>query len=282
MRPSVSSRRRALSAGAALVAVTLIAGCGGGGDKKTAAKGSDGKSTLKEVISRGTLKVGDCLSFAPFGLKDKSGKPTGYDVDLAREMAKRLGVKLEVTDTTSDNRIPNLLTNKVDVVFCNFTINTERAKEIAFTDPYIVAGEVMLVKKDSGIEKLADVSGKKVATVKGSTNTQAVKEHNPKAEVQEYDTSAAGVLAVRQGQADAMVEDSNFLAYQAKLDPTLKVTQESVVPLEYNGFGARQGDPDWIAWLNLFLREVNTDGTNLKLYRKWFGADPVNKIKPVY
>jgi len=239
-------------------------------------------STLQQVISRGELRVADCLSFAPFGFKDKSGNPSGYDVDLAKEAAKRLGVKVKIVDTTADNRIPNLKTNKVDVVFCNFTENTQRAREIAFTDPYVVAGETLLVKKSSNIKTLKDVSGKTVATVKGSTNSSLVKQLNPKADVQEYDTSAAAVLAVKQGQAAAMVEDSNFQAYQAKLDPSLAVAHDSLVPLEYNGFGVRQGDPTWVGWLNLFLREINTDGTNAKLYRQWFGTDPAYKLQPSY
>lgn len=273
--------------GAAVLAAGLaasLAACTRTSDSTgpNAVQGSGGGSTLQGILSRGELKVADCLSFAPFGFKDASGQPAGYDVDLAKEAAKRLGVKLTIVDTTSDNRIPNLKTNKVDVVFCNFTENTKRAQQIAFTDPYVVAGETLLVKGTSGIKGVADLSGKKVATVKGSTNTQVVKQLNPKADVQEYDTSSAAVLAVKQGQADAMVEDSNFQAYQAKLDPSLSVQHDSIVPLEYNGFGVRQGDQDWLNWLNLFLREVNTDGTNLKLYKQWFGTDPAFKLKPSY
>jgi polar amino acid transport system substrate-binding protein len=275
--------RRSLAATAAAVAVGALAltGCTRASSADAGSGGST-SSTLQQVLDRGTLKVADCLSFAPFGFKDNSGKPEGYDVDLAHEAAKRLGVKVEIVDTTSDNRIPNLKTNKVDVVFCNFTENTQRAKEIAFTDPYVVAGETLLVKKNSGIGTIKDLSGKTVATVKGSTNSQLVKQLNPKADVQEYDTSAAAVLAVKQGQAAAMVEDSNFQAYQAKLDPSLTVAHDSLVPLEYNGFGVRQGDQTWLNWLNQFLREINTDGTNLDLYRKWFGTDPAYKLQPSY
>ena len=270
----------------ATVATVAAAGAVLGGCSRTSSDGGGSSSaqtsTLQQVISRGELRVADCLSFAPFGFKDDAGKPAGYDVDLAKEAAKRLGVKLEIVDTTSDNRIPNLTTNKVDVVFCNFTENTQRAQQIAFTDPYVVAGETLLVKKGSGIKTVADLSGKTVATTKGSTNSAAVKELNPKADVQEYDTSAAAVLAVKQGQAAAMVEDSNFQAYQAKIDPSLSVEHDSLVPLEYNGFGVRQGDQDWLNWLNLFLREINTDGTNLKLYRQWFGTDPAFHLQPSY
>jgi polar amino acid transport system substrate-binding protein len=276
--------RRSVTVTVAAVAVAGVAltGCTRASSDNSSGAGGNSSSTLKTVLDRGELRVGDCLSFAPFGFKDDAGKPAGYDVDLAKEAAKRLGVKLQVVDTTSDNRIPNLTTNKVDVVFCNFTENTQRAQQIAFTDPYVVAGETLLVKKNSGIKKVADLSGKTVATVKGSTNSAAVKELNPKADVQEYDTSSAAVLAVKQGQAAAMVEDSNFQAYQAKIDPTLSVEHDSLVPLEYNGFGVRQGDQDWVNWLNLFLREINTDGTNLKLYRQWFGTDPAFKLQPSY
>jgi polar amino acid transport system substrate-binding protein len=273
-------RTLAVSAAAVAVGAVTLTGCTRASSADTASGSTS--STLQQVVDRGTLKVADCLSFAPFGFKDKSGNPAGYDVDLANEAAKRLGVKVQIVDTTSDNRIPNLKTNKVDVVFCNFTENTQRAKEIAFTDPYVVAGETLLVKKDSGIQSLKDVSGKTVATVKGSTNSQLVKQLNPQADVQEYDTSQAAVLAVKQGQAAAMVEDSNFQAYQAKLDPSLTVAHDSLVPLEYNGFGVRQGDQVWLNWLNQFLREINTDGTNLELYRKWFGTDPAYKLQPSY
>ncbi|RVU22876.1 transporter substrate-binding domain-containing protein [Streptomyces antnestii] len=239
-------------------------------------------STLQDITRRGTLNVASCLTFPPFGSMDKHNKPQGFDVDVAGAMAKALGVKVNVVDTTSANRIPNLQTKKVDAVVCNFTATAERAKQVAFTDPYIVAGEVMLVKKSSGINGLKDVSGKTVAVTKGSTNGDAIKAGNPKAKVQEYDTSAAAVLAVKQGQADAMVEDSNFLNFQAKSDPSLKVTKDSVVPLEYNSIGVPAGDPAWLQWVNTWLREFNTSGQAEAVYKKWFGVHRVYPLNPSY
>ena len=146
----------------AVAGLLTLAGC-----TKVAAPARDGatESTLKTVLQRGTLRVGDCLSFAPFGFYNKDGAPDGYDVDLAKELAKQMGVKLEVVNTTSANRIPNLQTSKVDVVFCNFTRNLERAKEIGFTNPYVVASEALLVKKSSGIKSIKDMSNRTIATV---------------------------------------------------------------------------------------------------------------------
>ncbi|MDR5818730.1 MULTISPECIES: transporter substrate-binding domain-containing protein [unclassified Caballeronia] len=239
-------------------------------------------STLQAVLQRGTLRVGDCLTFAPFGFYDKDGNPDGYDVDLAKELAKQMGVKLEVVNTTSANRIPNLQTAKVDVVFCNFTRNLERAKVVEFTSPYVVASEAMLVKKRSGIQSAKDMSGRTIATVKGSTNGDEVRSMGIPVKIQEYDSSQAAILAVKQGQADAMIEDNNFLAYQAKLDPELAVTNEALVPLEYNAFGVKAGDQAWLNYLNLFLFNINASKLNAQLYKKWFGVDPKYPLNPQF
>ncbi|MDB5830947.1 MAG: amino acid transporter substrate-binding protein [Caballeronia sp.] len=263
----------------AVAGLLTLAGC-----TKVATPAQDGsaESTLKAVLQRGTLRVGDCLSFAPFGFYNKDGAADGYDVDLAKELAKQMGVKLEVVNTTSANRIPNLQTSKVDVVFCNFTRNLERAKEISFTNPYVVASEALLVKKSSGIKSIKDMSNRTIATVKGSTNGDEVRALNMQVKIQEFDSSQAAILAVKQGQADAMIEDNNFLAYQASLDPELTVTDEALVPLEYNAFGVKAGDQVWLDYLNLFLFQVNASKQNAQLYKKWFGADPRFPLNPQY
>ena len=265
---------------AGTLALLAVAGCTPTEEKQVA--GAAPQSTLQTVLQRGTLRVGDCLSFAPFGFYDKDGKPDGYDVDLAKALAKEMGVKLEMVNTTSANRIPNLQTNKVDVVFCNFTRNLERAKEIGFTHPYVVASEAMLVRKESGIKSAHDMAGKTIAMVKGSTNGDEVRSMGIEVKIQEYDSSQAAILAVKQGQADAMIEDNNFLAYQAKLDPTLTVTNEALVPLEYNAFGVKQGDQVWLNYLNEFLFEINASGENATLYQKWFGDKPRYPLNPQF
>jgi len=239
-------------------------------------------SALKHVLASGTIKVATCLSFTPFGFTNPQGQPDGYDVDIAKELAKEMGVKLEVVDTTSSNRIPNLQTNKVDVVFCNFTRTLERAKEISFTDPYVVATEGLLVRSGTGITSLESMKGRTVAVVKGSTNADVLRDRGVDVKVAEFDSSQAAVLAVKQGQADAMVEDSNFLQYQAKLNPGLEVVTSNLVPLEYNAFGVKQGDEVWVSYLNQFLFDLNTSGKNLELYRKWFGTNPRFPLRPAF
>lgn len=278
VKPSMG---RKLGAAIGIGVLVLAFGAAGCAKKKDAAASSGG-GLLQEIIKRGTVKIADCLSFAPFGYKDASGNPVGYDVDIANEIAKQLGVKLDLQDTTSVDRIPKLKTNKVDIVICNFTANTTRAKEISFTDPYVVAGELLLVKKGSPIKGVSDLDGKKVAVVKGSTNAEIIKKANPGAQPQEYDTSADAVTAVKAGQADAMIEDSNFQNYQVKINPDLEVTSDSLIPLEYNSFGIRQGEPDLLNWLNLFLKNLNRSGQNAELYEKHFGVKPAFPLNPAF
>jgi polar amino acid transport system substrate-binding protein len=271
--------RKVIIACAAVGLVSAAAACtpmpAGGG-----AAAAD--SALRHVLATGTLRVASCLSFTPFGFTNPQGQPDGYDVDIAKELAKEMGVKLEVVDTTSSNRIPNLQTNKVDVVFCNFTRTLERAKEIAFTDPYVVATEGLLVRSGSGVTSLESMKGRTVAVVKGSTNADVLRERGIDVKVAEFDSSQAAVLAVKQGQADAMVEDSNYLQYQAKLNPGLQVVTSNLVPLEYNAFGVKQGDQVWLDYLNQFLFDLSSSGKNLELYRKWFGVDPRFPLRPAF
>jgi polar amino acid transport system substrate-binding protein len=278
-------KTRIFSVTVGVLATLSLVGCtpGSSGDSSNGSfESSASSSALSTVLERGTVRVGDCLSFAPFGFKDDNGEPDGYDVDIAKRLAEDLGVKLEVVDTTSANRIPNLQTDKVDVVFCNFTRNGERNREIDFTDPYVVASQALLVHKDSGISSAQDLPGKTVATVKGSTNADVLKELGIDVKTDEYDTSQAAILAVKQGQADTMIEDSNFLAYQAKLNPSLEVTSDALVPLEYNAFGVKQGDQVWVNYLNQFLFRLNASGENKQLYNEWFGVDPTYPLNPQY
>jgi polar amino acid transport system substrate-binding protein len=264
---------------AAAIMASAAAGCT---PMPAGGSGAAADSALRHVLATGTLKVASCLSFTPFGFTNPQGQPDEYDVDIANELAKDMGVKLEVVDTTSSNRIPNLQTNKVDVVFCNFTRTLERAKEIAFTDPYVVATEGLLVRAGSGITALESMKGRTVAVVKGSTNADVLRERGVDVKVAEFDSSQAAVLAVKQGQADAMVEDSNYLQYQAKLNPGLQVVTSNLVPLEYNAFGVKQGDQVWVDYLNQFLFDLSASGKNVELYRKWFGVDPRFPLRPAF
>ncbi|UUZ84590.1 transporter substrate-binding domain-containing protein [Paenibacillus sp. P26] len=263
---------------ASLTLIFSLTGCSG----STVAPGNGVESSiLTKVVQSKKLKVGVILSYPPFGFKDDKGNPQGYDVDIAKELAKSLNAELEITDVDSSARIPAIETGKVDAVIGRlFAYIRTFAKSKCFR-PYSVASEKMLVKKDSAITKVTDLNDKKVAVVKGSTN-QAVTELAPQAQLAYFSNSAECVLAVKNGQADAFVEDESFLAYQAKLYSELKVVGDPLVPTLYQGIAVRKGDQEWLNYLNFFVFQINNQGKNKSIYTKWFGINPPYPLNPQY
>jgi polar amino acid transport system substrate-binding protein len=266
---------------AVLMAVTFTAGAMVDGARAQSAP----QSTLDQIISSKKLRVGIILSLPPFGMKNEKGEPEGFDVDIAKMAAERLGANLEIVDTTAADRIPNLRTNKVDLIIGQFTRNAERAKVVTFSDPYITAVVIAIaVPKDSPAANARDLDGKRVAVIKGTTQDAAFSKAVPGAQIQRFDTSAAALLALKQGQVDAMIEDSNFLNYQAKLEPNFKVIIDPNFKdlIDYNSIGLRRGDPDWLNWVNMFVFELNVYGKGAETYRKWFNADMPAPLNPSY
>jgi len=241
------------------------------------------QSRLDKVISSKTLRVGIILSLPPFGMKNEAGEAEGFDVDVAKLVAEKLGAKLEIVDTTAADRIPNLRTDKVDMIIGQFTRNSERAKVVSFSDPYITAVVMAIaLPKDSEAKQAKDLDGKRVAVIKGTTQDAAFSAAVPGADIQRFDSSAAALLALKQGQVDAMIEDGNFLNYQAKLDGKLKVIVDPAFKdlVDYNSIGMQRGDQDWQNWVNMFVFELNTTGKGRELYRKWFDADMPAPLNP--
>lgn len=257
--------------------VLSIAGCGNASNQPAQ------QSTLAKVIASGTLKVATILTLPPFGMKDASGNPEGFDVDVANALGKSLGVKVEITDVSGADRIPFLVTGKVDVIVGALTITPERAKTVAFTDHYVAAGAAILLgPKDSPYNTFQDIidAGKSVALAKGTTQDLALTATYPSLQIQRFDTTAAALLAVKQGQAAALVEDSNIVAYMAKQDHSMKIINNPATGVEYYGIAVRPGDFDWYTYLNTWVANFNDSGQNAATYEKWFEVAPLLPLHP--
>lgn len=270
-RSSRVLRRAPLTVAILSAATMALAGCGQSSSNSTAGASNE----LAAIKQAHKISIADCLSFKPFGFYGSSGQPEGYDVDLAKLLAKQLHAKLDLVNVTSDNRIPYLQTGKVNAVFCNFTITHDRAQAIDFTIPYVISGEGVLVNKSAGITNPRDLNGKKVAVTKGSTNSQLVQQVAPQATVQPYNDDNSAIQAVKSGQADAFIEDLNYLTYQATTDPNLELLHGTLGAKEYNGWGVKKGQTQLRDYLNQFIRKITADGTSMKLYRKWFHDSPL-------
>jgi polar amino acid transport system substrate-binding protein len=131
-------------------------------------------ATPDEIKKNGTLRVGVLVDYPPFGGTDANQKPAGYDADVAALMAKALGVKLELIPVTGPNRIPYLLTNKIDVLIATFGITAERAKQVLFSNPYSALTIYVLAPKSLKIAGPEDLKSVSIGVARASTQDTAI------------------------------------------------------------------------------------------------------------
>lgn len=237
------------------------------------------ESTLDAVIKKGTITVGTSLGTPPFGLTNQDMEPDGFDVGLAKLIARDLGVKLNVVDIVAANRIPSLTSGKTDIVISSFSITAERAKAIAFTNPVFVDQQVFLGKKDLTVEKLTDLKGKTIGVTRSTTNDIAVTKRAPEGvKIQRYDDDASTNQALLAGQVDGIVTSGGLAVAISKRSPDVEV--KFVVSQAPMGIGLRRGDPDLLHWLNTDIFMLWTNGEIQALQEKWMGA--ANKELPTY
>jgi polar amino acid transport system substrate-binding protein len=232
------------------------------------------KSTLHGILQRGELRVGLEAGYMPFEMRDKKGNIIGFDVDLARLMAKTMGVELKLVNTQWDGIIPALLTEKFDVLMGGMTITPERNLQINFTDPYIVIGQTVLLNRKltatvTGYEQLNDPRYT-IATKLGTTGDIAARRYLPNARIRNYESEVDAMIEVRNGRADAFVYDQPYNLVYAAQFPDQVVHLSEPFTRESLGWGVRKGDPDFLNWLNNFLRQIRDDGVYDALHKKWF------------
>jgi len=233
------------------------------------------KSTLNEVLQRGELRVGLEPGYMPFEMKDKKGKIIGFDVDVARKMAKDMGVKLKLVPTAWDGIIAGLLAGKYDIIISGMTITQKRNLKINFANPYISIGQTMLVRasvaKGKKSWKDLDKPQYTIVTKLGVTGEIATRRMFKHAKIRTFDTEADAVQELLNGKADAFVYDKPYNAmFMAKRGGKGIVFWDKDLTFEPLGWAVRKGDPDFLNWLDNFLNQIKHDGTYDKIYNKWF------------
>ena len=230
--------------------------------------------TIKAIQQNGELRVGLEAGYMPFEMLDKGGELIGFDVDLARLMARKLGVKVKLVNQAWDGIIPALLTGKFEVLMGGMTITAERAKSVEFCDPYLTIGQtVLLNKKLAGtITSYTQLNDPKyrVLSKLGTTGEIAARKTFPKAQFKTFELEADASIEVRNGRADAFIYDLPYNATIAAQFPDSLVHLKEPFTHEDLGWAVRKSDPAFKAWLNEFLAGIRKDGTYASLYRKWF------------
>lgn len=234
--------------------------------------------TLAEIQKRGTLRVGMEPGYMPFELTNKKGEIIGFDVDMAKRMAKAMKVELELVSTAWDGIIPALLTNKFDILMSGMTLTQERNLTVNFATPYILIGQSVLLKKELAdeVKSYSDLNNAKytIASKLGTTGEQATKRMIPNAKYISYETEQEGVMELANGKIDAFIYDLPFNAIaQSQKGQGKFVHLDEPFTKEPLAWAIRRGDPDFLNWLNNFMSQIKYDGVYDKIYDKWFHDD---------
>jgi polar amino acid transport system substrate-binding protein len=232
------------------------------------------KSTLETILKKGELWVGFDSGYMPFEMTDQKGKYVGFDIDIAKEMAKAMGVKFIPINTAWDDIIPSLTTGKFDIIISGMTVTQERNLKISFADPYIIVGQTILINKkhERNINSYKDLNHSKyiVTSQSSTTGEQAVKNLIPKCIYKPFKTENEAVNEVINGNADAFVYDLPFCVVVMVMQGKDKLTfLDKPFTYEPLAWAIRKGDPDFLNWLNNFLRQIKNDGRYERIYNKW-------------
>jgi polar amino acid transport system substrate-binding protein len=233
------------------------------------------ESTLDQVIAKNKLRVG-FSTFVPWAMKDKKGGYTGFEIEVAEQLAADMGVDIDFVPTKWSGIIPALLTGKFDIIIGGMGITPERNLKVNFSDPYEFSGMSIVASKKlaaglTGLEAFDRADLTIVARI-GTTAAAAAKKYLPKATIRLFDDEGQALQEVLNNRAAAMVSSQPFPEFQ-----TLKYEDRLFLPLagktftkEPIGFAVRKGDPDFLNYLNNWIRVRNADGWLQDRYDYWF------------
>jgi glutamate transport system substrate-binding protein len=254
--------------GAAVLAAALpltVTACGGGG-------GGGGGGGEKG----NTIVIGTKFDQPGLGLRNPDGSMSGFDVDVAKFVAKELGYtedQIEWKESPSAQRETLIQNDQVSYIVATYSINDKRKEKIDFAGPYLITGQSLLVRADNtditGAESLAN--NKKLCSVSGSTPAQNIKDKYPGVQLQQYDTYSACVEALKNGAIDAVTTDEVILAgYAAQSPGVFKVVGKPFSEEKY-GIGLKKGDTDMRTKINDALAKMEKDGAWKAAFEKNLG-----------
>lgn len=251
--------------------VSIISGC----TKKGNVKEEKGKE-------KNYLVLGLDDTFVPMGFKDNKGEITGFDVDLAKEVGKRIGKEIKFQPIDWSMKETELNSKNIDFIWNGYTITEERKEKVAFSKPYLENRQVIITLSSSSINKKEDLKSKKISAQSGSSSVDAinkepdlVKAFNGGKPVL-FETNNEALMDLEAGRVDAVVADEILARYYMKQrgESKYKVLTEDFGKEEY-GIGIRKDDKELLEKVDKALEDMKKDGTSKAISEKWFGEDIV-------
>ena len=223
------------------------------------------------------IVVGLDDNFPPMGFRDEKNELVGFDIDMAREASKRMGVEAEFKPIDWSAKEAELSGKRVDALWNGLTITEERKAKIGFTAPYMENHQIIVVAAKSAINNKADMSGKVVGAQEGSSAVDAVKKEDAVfksfKEFKTFGDNVTALMDLSAGRLEAVVVDEVVGRYYvAKKPDEYRVLEENFGTEEY-GVGVRKDDTELLEKLNKAMGEMKADGTAAKIATQWFGKD---------
>jgi polar amino acid transport system substrate-binding protein len=236
--------------------------------------GASDDGSFEKIKAAGAIRIGVDDAFPPMEYRDEKGNLIGFDVDLADEIGRRLGIDILWVPTAWDGVILGLQAGKFDMILSTLTITNERAEKIDFSPPYIYGAQIIVVKQETkGINTLSDLKGKVVGTQLGSTGEVAAKKFGGFKDLKLYATYPEAFTDLAIGRIQALVVDE-FVGryYMTKQAGAYRVLEERLAE-ESIGIGFRKGDNAFQEGVCAAIDSIKEDDTYGKISRKWFGVD---------
>ncbi len=250
----------------------LFSGCG---------SKSSADDSLNEIKEKGEFVVGLDDSFPPMGFRDDKGEIVGFDIDLAKEVGKRMGVNVVFKPVDWDGVVLSLKNKDIDVIWNGLTITEDRLKQINFSNAYLENDQIIVVQSDSDIKAKSDLSGKIVGLQLGSSSEVALASdeaiQSSLKEIKKYSNNTEALMDLAAGRVDAVIVDEVVGRYYIeKREGVYKVLEDNFGEESY-GVGLRKEDKKFQDELNNILDEIKEDGTGEKISNKWFGENILSK-----
>ncbi len=255
-----------------LTAGAMLAACG---KQEPAAQAVAESAPPPAAITKIVVGLDD--NFPPMGFRDEKNELVGFDIDMAREAAKRMGVQVEFKPIDWSAKEAELSAKRVDALWNGLTITEERKKNIDFSAPYMENHQIVVVAANSAIKTKADMAGKVVGAQEGSSAVDAVKKDEAVfasfKELKTFGDNVTALMDMATGRLDAVVVDEVVGRYYVAKKPTEYAVIEEHFGTEDYGVGVRKGDTELHQKLDKALADMKADGAAAAIATQWFGKD---------